>query len=127
MKYRHDDIKCETCGIRYRYSDCLHEYTNFKDDLIEYICLCYNKNNQETLEENLKERFFNTCKFSNHDDNKFILLFWKYVYPYKYIDDWEKVKETSLPEKNRFLCSHLNMEDITDSDDMHIKIVRKDT
>ena len=102
MKYRHDDKKCETCGIRYRYSDCLHKYTNFKDDLIEYICLFYNKNNQETLEENLKERFFNTCKFSNHDDNKFILLFWKYVYPYKYIDDWEKVKETSLPEKKDF-------------------------
>ena len=26
--------KCETCRIRYKYSDCFLEYTNFKDDFI---------------------------------------------------------------------------------------------
>ena len=31
------------------------------------------------------------------------------------MDDWEKFKETSLPEKKDFY-SHLNMEDITDAD-----------
>ena len=34
-KFRHDDKKCETCGIKYKYCDCFLEYTNFKDDLIE--------------------------------------------------------------------------------------------
>ena len=34
------------------------------------------------------------------------------VYPYEYIDDWEKLNEISLPEKQGFY-SHLNMEDIT--------------
>ena len=46
---------------------------------------------------------------------KFILLLGKDVYPYKYMDHWEKFKETSLHEKEDF-CSHLSMEDITDAD-----------
>ena len=33
-KYRHDDKKCEACG---------NEYTNFKNGLIQYKHLCYNK------------------------------------------------------------------------------------
>ena len=36
----------------------------------------------------------------------------KGVYPYEYMDDWEKFSEISLPEKEGFY-SHLNMEDIT--------------
>ena len=43
-KYGHDDRKCENCGIKYQHCDCFLEYTNFKNDLIEYKCLCYNKN-----------------------------------------------------------------------------------
>ena len=73
-KFGHDDKKCETCEIRYKYCDCFFEYTNFKDDLMEYKYLCWNKNYQQKFDENLKERFFTTYKFSNHDYNKFILL-----------------------------------------------------
>ena len=62
----------------------------------------------------------NTDKFSNHDNKKFILLLRKGVYPYEYMDDWEKFKETSLPEKEDFY-SHLNMESITDPDYAHAK------
>ena len=43
--------------------------------------------------ENLKKRFVNTYRFSNHDNKKFILLLQKGVYPYKYMDDWEKFNE----------------------------------
>ena len=43
-------------------------------------------------------RFSNTYKFANHVINKFISLFGKGVYPYEYIDDWEKFNETLLPE-----------------------------
>ena len=39
----------------------------------------------------------------------------KGVYSHKYMDDWEKFSETTLPEKVDFY-SHLNMEDITDAD-----------
>ena len=38
------------------------------------ICLCCNFPYQQKFDEKLKERFFNTCKFSNHDNNKFALL-----------------------------------------------------
>ena len=42
----------------------------------------------------------------------------KGVYPYKYMDSWEKFNETSLPIKEDFY-SHLNMEDIEDIDYRH--------
>ena len=64
-------------------------------------------------------------KFSNHDNNKFILLLRKGVYPYEYMDHWEKFIKTLLPEKEDFY-SHLNMEDITDADNPHSKRVCKD-
>ena len=106
-KFRHDDKKCETCEIKFQYCDCFLEYTNFKDNLIECKCLCRNKNNQHKFDEKLKERLFNKYKLSNYDNNKFFLLLWKGVYPYQYMDDWEKFSE-ALPEKE-YLYSHLNM------------------
>ena len=79
------------------------EWKNIKDDLIEYNCLCCNKNYRNKFDEKLKEQFFNTYKFSNQDKNKFILLLRTGVYLYEYMDDWEKFNKTSLPEKRRFL------------------------
>ena len=46
----------------------------------------------------------------------------KGVCPYEYIDETEKFRETSMLEK----YINLNMEDITDVDYMHAKIVCKD-
>ena len=123
-KFGHDDKKCETCRIKYKYCDCFVEYTNFKDHLIEYKCLCCSKDYQHKFDEKLKERFFNICKFSNHNNN-IILLLRKGVYPYEYMDDWEKFNETLLPEKVYFY-SHLNMKDITDADYVHGKRICKD-
>ena len=124
-KLGHDDEKCETCTIKYKYCDCFLEYTNFKDDLIEYKCLCCKISYQHKFDEKLKERFFNTYKFSNHNSNKFIFLLSKGVYPYEYMDDWEKFNETSLSKKEDFY-SHLNMKDITDTDYVHAKKVCKE-
>ena len=39
-KHRHDNRKCEMCGIKYKDCECCLEYTNIKDDLILYKCLC---------------------------------------------------------------------------------------
>ena len=47
----------------------------------------------------------------------------KGVYPYEYMDNWEKINETSVPEKEEFY-SHLNMEDITDADYAHEEILK---
>ena len=43
-KHGHDYKKCEICGIKYKYCECFLEHTNFQGDLIEYKCLCCNKN-----------------------------------------------------------------------------------
>ena len=67
---------------------------------------------------------FNTYNFYNHDNNKFILLLQKGVYPNEYMDDWEKFNETLLPEKES-LYSHWDMEDITDVNYVHAKSVCK--
>ena len=85
-----------------------------KDNLIKYKCLSCNKDYSNKIDEELKNRFKNIFKFSNNDINKFILLLRKGVYPYEYMDDWEKFNETTLPEKDEFY-SNLNMEDITDA------------
>ena len=57
-------------------------------------------------------------EFCNKDLNKFILLLRKGVYPYKYMDNWERFSETSLPNKESF-CSNLNMDNIEDIDYRH--------
>ena len=46
-KHGHDDKKYETYEIKYKSSDCFLEYINFKNDLIEYKCICCNKNYQK--------------------------------------------------------------------------------
>ena len=119
-KLGHNDKKCETCRIKYKYCNCFLEYTYFTDDLIEYKYLVCNNNFQTKFDEKLKEIFFNTYKFSNHDNNKFILLLQKGVYPHEYRDDQEKFNETPLPETEDFY-SHLNMEDTTNADYVHEK------
>ena len=81
--------------------------------------MCCKNNYQRKLDEKLK-RYFNIYKFPNHDNNKFILLLRKGVYPYKYMDDWEKFNEKSLPEKEDFYSN------ITDTDCAHAKRVYKD-
>ena len=70
------------------------------------------------------KRLTYTYKLYKHDINKFILLLQKCVYPYEYMDDWEKFNGTLLPKKDFYI--HLNMENITDVDYMHTKRVRKD-
>ena len=49
----------------------------------------------------------------------------KGVYPYEYVDDYEKLSETSLPKKEDFY-RHVDMKDITDADYAHGKRVYKD-
>ena len=43
----------------------------------------------------------------------FLLLLRKGVYPYEYMDSWERFDEKLLPNKKDFYSS-LNIEDITD-------------
>ena len=63
--------------------------------------MCCYKNYQHKSNEKLKKRFFNTYKFANHGNCKFVLLLQKGVYPYEYMHDWEQLNETLLPEKKK--------------------------
>ena len=66
----------------------------------------------------LKETFSSIYQFCDGDLNKFVLLLRKGVYPYEYMNSWEKINETTLPPKEAFY-SNLKLEDITDKDYIH--------
>ena len=44
----------------------------------------------------------NTFKFSNNNINNFLLLLRKSVYPYEFMEDWEKFNKTLLLENEEF-------------------------
>ena len=73
---------------------------------------------EKDFNKELIKRFANTYEFCNKNLNKFILLLRKDVYPYEYMDNWERFDETSLPNKESFY-SNLNMENIDDIDYRH--------
>ena len=85
--------------IKCNYCDCFLEYESVKDNLIKYKCLSCNKDYLNNLDEKLEKQFKNTFTFSDNDINKLILLLTKGVYPYEYMDEWEKFNESILPEK----------------------------
>ena len=78
-------------------------------------------NKKESVNE-LIEKFPNTYRFCKGDLSKFALLLTKGVYPYEYMDSWERFNETSLPPKESFY-SELNLEDISDKDYLHAQKV----
>ena len=73
---------------------------------------------EKEINKELIKRFKSTYEFCNKDLNKFILLLRKGVYPYEYLDNWERFNETSLPNKESFY-SNLNMENFDDIDYRH--------
>ena len=81
-------------------------------------CLRSKKNHKKYYNKELIKTFANIYQFFKKDINKFILLLRKCVYPYKYMDTWERFHETSFLDKEAFYSS-LNMEDITDPDHRH--------
>ena len=61
-------------------------------------------------------------QFCNNNFNKFVLPLRKGLYPYEYIDSWERFDETLLLDRKVFY-SELNNEDISDKDYEHYKKV----
>ena len=60
---------------------------------------------QSNISKSIKgliEKFPIMYQFCDGDLNKFDLLLRKFVYPYEYMDSWERFNETSLPPKNIF-------------------------
>ena len=73
--------------------------------MIKYKCLSCFKDYSKKINEELKKRFKNTFKFSNNGINKFILLLRKGVYPYEYMDGWEKFDDTYFLKKKNFIAT----------------------
>ena len=107
--------KCSDCGSNLDYIKTTAKRKNEK-----LILECYNckQRYKKKFNKELIKRFASTYSFCNYDLNKFILLLRKCVYPYEYMDNWERFNETSLPGKEPFY-SNLNMEDIDDIDYRH--------
>ena len=116
------------------FSECLHndckdcksylDYMTTKNEKLIFRCFRCKKNYEKDFNKDLIQRFANIYEFYNGDLNKFILLLRKGVYPYEYMDSWQRFDETSLPDKEAFY-NILNMEDITDVDYRHGKKVFK--
>ena len=110
--------KCTDCKSYF-------DYMSIKDNLLIFRCFGYKKNYEKEINEELIKRFANIYEFCNNDINKFVLLLRKVVYPYEYMDSWERFDETSLPDKEAFY-SKLNMEEITNADYRHANNVFKE-
>ena len=98
-------LKCFNCNIYYK--------KKFNNDLIKKIKNTYRFCNNDTTESSSSERI-----------NKFVLLLRKGVYPYEYMNSWERFNEKLLRSKKDFY-SNLNMEDINDIDYRHANNVFK--
>ena len=103
--------RCADC------KSCL-DYMKTKDEKLIFRCFSCKTNYEKDFNKDLIERFANIYEFCNGDLNKVILLLRKGVYPYEYMDYWERFDETSLPDKESFYSS-LNMENIDDIDYRH--------
>ena len=94
------------------------DYMMAKDEKLIFRRYSCKENYEKGFNKELIERFGNIYEFCNGYLHKFILLLRKGVYPYEYMDNWERFNETSLPDQDSFYSS-LNMEHIDDIDYRH--------
>ena len=95
------------------------EFIGFKNGRLNYKCKECKKSYTKLTNESTFPALY---KFCNGDLNKFFLLLRKGIYPYEYIDSWERFDENKIPPKEAFY-SELNLEGIIDGDYEHIKKV----
>ena len=103
--------KCLNC------ESCL-DYIKTKNEKLILKCFNCKQYYEKDFNKELIKKFGNTYEFCDGSLNKFILLLRKGVYPYEYMDNWERFNETSLPNKQSFY-SNLSMGNIDDIDYRH--------
>ena len=99
-------------------------YMKVIDETLIFRCFNCKKNYKKEINKELIERLASTYKFCNNDFNKFVMLLRKGVYPYEYMDGWDKFNEASIPGKESFY-SNLTMENIPEMDYAHANNVFK--
>ena len=83
----------------------------FRDNRLNYKCKECGKRCSKLISKAVWN-FTITYKFCKDDFDKFVLLLRNVVYPYEYMDSWERFNETSIPPKEAYY-SKLNEEDIS--------------
>ena len=111
----HND-KCIKCKSNLCFVRAINEKLIFK-------CIDCEKEYEKEFNNELIERFANTYKFCDNDLDKFIMLLRKGVYPYEYIDEWDKLNGI-IPSKDSFY-SNLTLENISETDYAHANNVFK--
>ena len=113
-------IECKSCMEKIKInSECC--FVELKNSRLIYRCKdC--KNEWKRPIEELIRKFPSIYQFCNGNLNKFILLVRKGLYPYEYIDNWEKFDETTIRPKEAFY-SELNLDGISDADYPHAQKV----
>ena len=124
----------KTIAYKLRFIDSFRFMSTSLSELVDNMsgnfnsieCKSCTENNRceqcKKLIEGFIEKFPSVYQFCNGNLNKFILLLRKGVFPYEYMDSWEKFNENTLPSKEAFY-SNLNLEDISDEDYAHAQKV----
>ena len=129
IKKKCDDSK--TITYKLRFIDSFRFMSTSLSELVDNMsgnfnsieCKSCTENNRcKKLIEGLIEKFPSIYQFCNGNLNKFVLLLRKGVYPYEYMDSWEKFDETTLPPNEDFY-RELNLEAISDEDYAHAQKV----
>ena len=108
----------ETIANRIRFKDSFRFMQDSLSNLVDNL----SQINNNISYESLIKKFFNTYQLCNNDLNKFALLLRKGVYPYEYMDSWNKFNEP-VPMVEDLYFSELNQESITKKDLKHVKKV----
>ena len=97
--------ECKVCEER-RKIKLVFNFLGLENNELNYEC----KECKKTLLKPINElitKFRNVYQFCNEDINKFVLLLRKGVYPNEYMDSWERLNETSLPDKKVFTANYI--------------------
>ena len=103
-----DNLSDGLHNIKFINSKLYLEYiSSEKNELLIFNCLKCSKSHKRCFNKGLVNKSANIYKFSKRNINKFILLIRKGVYPYEYIDSWERFDEKLLPKKENFYSSYI--------------------
>ena len=92
---------CKSCVEKIKInSECC--FVGLKNNKLIYKCKELKEEWKRPLNE-LIENFTSIYQFCNVNLNKFVMLLRKGVYPYEYMDSWEKFNETVLPPIKLFI------------------------